>query len=197
VVVEKWMVKALAGVATRDRGVPHEQVVAELAVPHRAGAAYWLLLSRGEAVLDAVLAGLRDEHPDVRYHCARMLDHLLVPKAVSELLSVLGDPDPRVRRAALHSLACDRCKAGDCRPDAAVVLADALRLLVEDLDPGVRMMAAEVAGLYVHQSPQARQALTRAVTTDPSAAVRKKIRWYLPGGPIYQRTAPTTRLAAR
>src|SRR3712207_8025253 len=49
----------------------------------------------------------------------------------------------KVRQSALHTLACDRCKQGSCRPAEAEVLPEALRILNEDSDPHVRAMAVE------------------------------------------------------
>src|SRR5690348_1975144 len=87
-------------------------LINHLAVRHRAPSAYRTLFERGFAAVPAARAGLRHEHAAVRYHCCRLLDHFLVPDALGELLGLLRDPDPRVRQAALHTLACDRCKQG-------------------------------------------------------------------------------------
>ena|SRR5690348_16412220 len=114
----------------------------------------------------------------------------LEPEALGELLTMLDDPDSAVRAASLHALACDRCKHGTCRPDEALVLPAAIRLLLADPDGDVRAHAAEVVGLSVHTRPEALAALERTHRDDASPAVRKKAAWYLPGGPIFRRTAP-------
>ena len=172
-------------------------LIHQLGVRHRATAAYRALFSMGFAVVPAAREGLRHAHADVRYHCLRLLDHFLVPEALSELLGLLGDPAPRVRWAALHTLACDRCKEGSCRPGEAEVLPEALRLLHEDGSGQVRAMAIEVVGQYVHTNPLAARALLEARTNDPSPTVRKKAGWYAPGGPIHLRTAPRPTRKAR
>ena len=57
---------------------------------------------------------------------------------MDDLISMLGDPDSRVRCSALHTLGCDRSKEGACRPDEAKVLPRAIALVVGDPDPHVR-----------------------------------------------------------
>src|SRR5262245_53523164 len=110
----------------------NRQLVERLALPHHARAAFRELMSRGFAALPAVRAGLRHAGPDVRFFCCRYLDHFLEPELLADIVSMLGDPDARVRRTALHALLCDRCKEGGCRPDAAQVLSWGLVLLTRD-----------------------------------------------------------------
>jgi hypothetical protein len=166
------------------------ELIDQLGVQHRATAAYRMLFDMGFAVVPDVREGLRHENAAVRYHCCRLLDHFLVPEALDDLIGMLHDPDPSVRQSALHTLACDRCKQGSCRPAEAEVLPEALRMLDEDDDPHVRAMAIEVVGQYVHTNPIAERALVDANRNDASPAVRKKAGWYAPGGPIHKRTAP-------
>ncbi|HTX49746.1 MAG TPA: hypothetical protein VME40_10185 [Caulobacteraceae bacterium] len=169
-------------------------LVERLAVRHHAPAVFRELLALGPGAMSAVRAGLR--HPDaaVRYYCARFLDHYLAPGELGDLIGVLDDPVAGVRVAALHALACDKCKTGD-KPDRAKALPDALRILADDADAHVRAMAIEVVGRLVHESGAARKALQTAASCDPSPAVRKKARWYAPGGPIFNRTRPRLRRA--
>ena len=172
-------------------------LIHQLGVRYRATTAYRALFRMGFAAVPAAREGLRHKNADVRYHCVRLLDHFLVPEALSELLGMLRDPDARVRRSALHALACDRCKEGECRPGEAEVLPEALRLLHEDSSDHVRTMAIEVVGQYVHTHPLAARALVETHTHDPSPAVRKKAGWYAPGGPIHRRTVPRPTRKAR
>jgi HEAT repeat protein len=173
------------------------ELIHQLSVRHRATAAYRTLFSMGFAAVPAVRDGLRHANTNVRYHCLRLLDHFLVPEALSEMIAMLRDPAPHVRRSALHTLACDRCKEGACRPVEAEVLPEALRLLHDDGSDHVRAMAIEVVGQYVHTNPLAERALLEARTNDPSPTVRKKAGWYAPGGPIHIRTAPRPARKAR
>lgn len=154
--------------------------------------AFRALLRRGPAALSAIRQGLAHPEPRVREQCCGLLDELLVPEATDDLVARLDDPDARVRVAALHALSCLRCKpdADACRPDRVRLLPRAVRLLHEDVDPQVRMRAAELVGLWVHEDVDAVAALVRAHEEDPSPAVRKKAGWYTPGGPIHRRTAP-------
>ncbi|MET8076617.1 HEAT repeat domain-containing protein [Streptomyces sp. NPDC005303] len=170
----------------------NEALVSCLGDPQRAVAAYHELLRRDSAALDAVRAGLRDENPAVREGCCRLLDHLVDTESMDELTTMADDPDARVRIAAFHALACDRCKGDTCAPSAEQVLGPALRHLADDPDPQVRMRAAELVGKFVHTDDRAVTALETCRAGDPSPAVRKKAAWYAPGGTIHRRTAPRT-----
>jgi len=164
-------------------------LLAELAIPHRAKAAYRALLKAGPDALPMMRRGLKHENADVRFWCCQYLDRFLEHEVMGELITMLDDADPRVRLATLHTLACDRCKEGDCRPEEAAVLPRAIGLLEGDPDDHVRAMALEVVGRFVHGSEAAVNALAAAATDDSSPTVRKKAKWYVPGGAIYRRTA--------
>jgi hypothetical protein len=170
--------------------MPAGDLVALLADPHRAVHAYTRLLALGPGAAEAARDGLA--HPDerVREHCCKILDHLMDTDSIPALIGALADPCPRVRIAAVHALACDRCKTDTCRPTPEAVLPRAIVLLAGDPSALVRAYAAELVGHWVHSQPAARDAITRAVVRDPSPAVRKKASWYAPGGPIYRRTEP-------
>ncbi|MFE9649815.1 HEAT repeat domain-containing protein [Streptomyces sp. NPDC006365] len=151
------------------------------------------LMRHGPAAIPAIRRGLRHPHPRVREQCCNLLDHLLVPEALDDLIALLDDQAAPVRYAALHALSCDRCKTDACRPDSAAVLPHGIHLLHHDPDAHVRAMAAELVGRWVHTHPEAAAALTLVHETDPSPTVRKKAGWYAPGGPIHRRTAPRPR----
>jgi HEAT repeat protein len=168
------------------------ELVERLAAPHHARAALRELLALKEVALDAVQAGLRHDDAGVRYYCCRFLDHFLVTDGWDDLVGMLDDPAAGVRGAALHSLACDKCKTGE-KPDHGRVLPDALRLLAHDPDAHVRAHAVGVVGQFVHDRSDAMAAVEAAAAHDPSPAVRKKARWYAPGGPIFNRTRPQPR----
>lgn len=167
-----------------------ESLVSCLGDPQRAVAAYHELLRRGKDAVGAIRAGLHHENPAVREGCCRLLDHLVDTGSMSQLITMADDPDARVRIAAFHALACDRCKDGTCAPGADEVLGPALQHLAFDPDPHVRTRAAELAGKFVHTDHRAVTALETARAQDPSPAVRKKAGWFTPGGTIYQRTIP-------
>lgn len=166
------------------------QLVEYLADPHRRVPAYQRLISLGAESRGPARAGLRHRDPQVRAQCCRVLDHVMDPDSIPDLVAAVHDPADEVRIEALHALACDRCKNGSCRPAAEAVLPTALAVLRGDASPGVRQRAAELVGAWAHARPEAAAALQAAVRADPSPAVRKKASWYAPGGSIYRRTAP-------
>jgi HEAT repeat protein len=170
-----------------------QDLIEALSVPYRATAAYNGLLRLGHEALPAVQAGLRHGSADVRFHCCRFLDRYLAPAILADLIGMLNDGDQRVRVTALHTLACDRCKEGSCRPEESQVLPPAMNLLASDPSAHVRAMAIEVVGQYVHTNPSAEEAIEAAARSDGSSAVRKKAGWYAPGGTIYRRSAPKAR----
>jgi hypothetical protein len=133
--------------------------------------------------------GLRHKNALVRFSCCSLLDHFLLPEALEDLIGMVHDSDPKVHTMALHTLACDRCKDGDCRPAEKDVIPIVLQILYEDNDAHVRAMAVEVVGQYVHTNLIAKQALIEANQKDPNPTVRRKAGWYMPGGPIFVRTA--------
>jgi hypothetical protein len=109
---------------------------------------------------------------------------------MGQLIAMADDPDARVRIAAFHALACDRCKGDTCAPGADQVLGPALRHLASDPDARVRTRAAELVGKFVHADSRAVAALETSRAQDPSPVVRKKAAWFAPGGTIYRRTIP-------
>jgi HEAT repeat protein len=58
----------------------------------------------------AVVSGVSDSNPRVRWWCIQVLDHVPDPRAVAAITSALDDPVPRVRRNAAHALGCVACK---------------------------------------------------------------------------------------
>jgi HEAT repeat protein len=172
--------------------VSYDSLLAELAIPHRAKAAYRQLLKSDIDALPAIRRGLRHATADVRYWCCQYLDRFLEPEVLGDLIAMLDDPDHRIRVSTLHTLSCDRCKEGDCRPEEAAVLPRALALLAGDPDAHVRAHAIGLVGRWVHTNSDAEAALLKAMRSDPSPAVRKKAGWLAPGGPIHRRTRPKT-----
>src|SRR5205823_1491111 len=112
--------------------------------------------------------------PAVPEGCCRLLDHLVDTGSMGQFIAMAGDPDARVRIAAFHALACDRCKGDTCAPGAGQVLQPALQHLATDPGPHVRAMAAELAGKFVHTDGRAVTALETSHAQDPSPVVRKK-----------------------
>ena len=167
------------------------RAIEDLTVPHRQKDAHWKLRGLGAFARPAVEEGLLADDPELRLQCALLIDHLAGNESFELMMLLLDDPDPRVRQQAIHALACDRCKSDDvCALPRSDLVPTAARLLSEDPHPHVRAIAAEVLGRWVHDDTDARAALERAVAVDQSPAIRKKAKWFLPGGKIYERTKP-------
>ena len=165
------------------------ELVGMLADPHRCFQAYQRLLRLGRAARQPALDGLAHSEEQVREYCCKILDHLMDAASAGALARALTDPSERVRLAAAHALACDRCKEGSCRPDASV-LPRAIAVLSGDESAHVRAMAVELVGQWVHTHPAACAAIVAVAASDPVPAVRKKASWYAPGGVVYRRTRP-------
>ena len=154
-----------------------EALVACLGDPQRVSAAYRELLRRGDGALAAIRAGLKSGDAGVREGCCRLLDHLVDVESMGELTGMADDPDAKVRVAAFHALACDRCKGDTCAPGADRVLEPGLRHLASDPDAHVRAMAAELVAKFAGSEERAAAALAESHAHDPSPAVRKKAGW--------------------
>jgi HEAT repeat protein len=94
-----------------------------------------------DAAFEALVDGLRDDNPVVRWWSIQLLDHCADPRAIAAIVPLLSDSVPRVRRNAAHAVGCVVCKPewnGEL-PDEAVrhltVMAEA------DPNPKVRTEA--------------------------------------------------------
>jgi HEAT repeat protein len=95
-----------------------------------------------DSAFDAVLEGLADANPRVRWWCIQVLDHLPDPRAVGEIATLLDDPVPRVRRNAAHALGCVACKPTWTGDLPSGVVDKLTRLAADDPSPKVRSEAA-------------------------------------------------------
>ena len=76
------------------------------------GAATQALLQAGSSGFDAILQGMSHSHPRVRRGCTDFMDHYGDDRCIAALIDTARhDPVPQVRRSAVHSLGCQRCKA--------------------------------------------------------------------------------------
>jgi hypothetical protein len=94
------------------------------------------------AAFDAVVDGLADKNPRVRWWCVQVLDHVPDPRAVEAIANLLDDPVPRVRRNAAHALGCVACKpewSGTLPPQ---VIEKLIGLAAQDPNMKVRSEAA-------------------------------------------------------
>jgi HEAT repeat protein len=171
-----------------------DQAIQDLTVPHRTKDAYWKLRELGPAAREAVEEGLLSDDPRIRSQCALLIDRLAGNDSFELMLLLLDDPEPSVRRHAIHALACDRCKTDDvCALPRAQIIPEASRMLASDPDPLVRAIALETLARWVHEDDDARRAIERAAADDPTPGNRKKATWYLPGGKVFERTRPKGR----
>ena len=182
--MKRRRISTLGGIAPRD----YATLVDSLGVRHRAKESFRRLLLAGHSALSAMRVGLVHDNDDVRIACCRLLDHFMDAKALPRLIENLKHPSPNVRGAAMHALACDRCKEGACRPAEEKVLPIAIDMLVNDPHRRVRQMAADLLGPSVHRSPDVLDALVKAHGSDKSPTVRKIAGWWIPGGARYTKT---------
>src|SRR5206468_10784563 len=113
--------------------------------------------------------------------CCQILDHFLDDSALVDIIDCLDDSEPRVRAWALHTLGCDRCKEGACRPGEQLFLPAAMRMVRNDPSPHVRAIAAETLGRSsARRDASVVAALTAASEEDPNARVRGVAGRYLP-----------------
>jgi HEAT repeat protein len=78
-----------------------------------------------EDAIQALIEGLSDSNPQIRWWCVQLLDHLPDERALDALVPILDDPVPRVRRNAAHALGCIACKptwSGELPAEALVRL---------------------------------------------------------------------------
>jgi hypothetical protein len=162
--------------------------VEELRGPSRQ-AAYERLLAAGPAASEAICAALLDDDPDVRRCALGIADHHLDEQMLPLVYENLGHRDGRVRKAALHALACDGCKEGSCRPADEQMVELALRFLRDDRSRRVRTEAASLLGPHSPLRPEVARALEQARDHDPHPVVREVARWYAPGGYNYGKRA--------
>lgn len=167
-------------------GLSPDELLEKLAVPHLERAAYWRLFALSASDNAVARRGLR--HPDahVRATCCQILDHFLDDVALAEVLEHVTDDDPRVRGWALHTLGCDRCKEGACRPGEADFVPAAIDRLENDPIAKVRLTAVTTLGPAITRNPIVAAALARAAEHDSDRAVRKAAARFLERVPARQ-----------
>lgn len=114
------------------------------------------LNAAGQAAVPAAREGLSHPNAKVRQFCAGFLDAHWDESALERLILTLHDPKLKVRKAAVHSLGCDRCKGGENPIDVLPYVAERIR---EDKSIKVRRAAAWT---IASQTPNQRIARARA-----------------------------------
>jgi HEAT repeat protein len=134
----------------------------------------WRVLGRaGTAALPAIREGLSHSDWRVRRWSAAFVDHHWDEPTLQRLILALTDPKLKVRRAAVHSLGCDRCKGGENPIDAVPLLA---QRLAEDKSIKVRRTAAWTLAA---QQPEKRVAriLRKALRDETDPKLRLAAKW--------------------
>lgn len=133
------------------------------------------LAALGAGALAAIRVGLQHADWQVRAACAGLLDHLADARCVEPLREALNDPSPHVRRNAVHSLGCQRCKI-------APLPMDVVGLLIEralfDSSIRVRRVAVHQLGLQPYDG-RAVDALRRILRDDTDMKLRTRAEFAL------------------
>lgn len=116
------------------------------------------------------IAGASHQNWRVRRGCCRLLDDLAItPESLAVLERGLQDPEPRVRRAAMHTLSCQECKPEGCVVDSRSIF----ERMAGDRNRNVRKMV--LTSLWSVKGPWVEDLLRRFLD-DPSAGLREKAR---------------------
>lgn len=96
----------------------------------------------GDDAFAAVVSGVSDANPRVRWWCIQVLDHVPDVRAVETIASALDDPVARVRRNAAHALGCVACKPDWNGAPPVAALERLTRMASSDPNEKVRREAA-------------------------------------------------------
>lgn len=124
------------------------------------------LKKAGHAALPSLLEGLNHSNAKVRWWCLQILDHHADHRCVEAICRLLHDPVPRVRRMAVHTLGCKRCKTCDLKVDAVPHLVERL---LNDPNEKVMREAMWVLSAFYASDPRAKMALDCALQREPNS----------------------------
>ena len=158
--------------AARD-SVDLRALISQLADPETATpAAATLKAQPPERLVPALVAGMESPEWRVRRSCCRLLDDLdFTPESLRALQGALDDPDPRVRRSALHTLSCQHCKPSGC----ALEIGPLFERMARDPSRRVREAVLNPLGWQRH-GPWAERLVEQMAATDPSDQLRERAR---------------------
>jgi HEAT repeat protein len=143
-----------------------------LGTPEGWQAAYKTLDAAGTAALPEILSGIRNRDWRIRRWCVALLDHHGDQRCVYGLVEALKDPSPVVRRHAVHSLGCQRCKNLALDVDIVSLLIDKM---MNDESLRVRQVAAHMLG---NQGPDPRAlAALHFVLTASNGKLKSNAHW--------------------
>ena len=135
--------------------------------------AYRTLDKVADAALPEILGGMKHADWRVRRWCVALLDHHADQRCVYALVEALNDPSPVVRRHAVHSLGCQRCKNLPLDVDLITLLIDKMK---NDKNTRVRQVAAHMLG---NQLPDSRAfaALQSILKTEQDRKLISNAKW--------------------
>ncbi|MEM7412766.1 MAG: HEAT repeat domain-containing protein [Myxococcota bacterium] len=152
-----------------DPQIHYRALVARLAHDAEREAAFDALNAAGPAARDAVRAGLRHGHWQVRRWCAIWFDHHADPDSLPALIPLLRDPKSAVRLFAVHSISCDRCKEGEPTLDVVPLLIERVQ---QDESIRVRRMAVCMLA-HQHAHPDLEGFFQQLLDTETDAKLHK------------------------
>lgn len=129
--------------------------------------------------VDALLVGVRHHNPNVRYNCAHAMDMFADERCAVALLELLDDPVPRVRRIAVHSIACDDCKIAPLQPLVPARRSQRQRDLVGIVvemalhDPSIQVRRHATYALSMFEDVRATHTIETLLVRETDAAIRR------------------------
>ncbi len=171
-----WNKATILAQATKGDPNAYTQLVAKFATDELV-LAMWALVQSGSEAIPALIAGLKHPHTTVRRNCVDAIDHGGFgsdARCQEALLPLLHDPVAHIRRAAWHTLFCERCPdPAKCDMNTPTEL-DQVALLIEiglnDPNPRLRRQLAEDLSNFT-ADPRARLALARIAQTETDIAL--------------------------
>jgi HEAT repeat protein len=125
-------------------------------------------------LIDRLLMGVDSPHPRTRFLVAQAMDHFADERCVAALRTLMRDPVPRVRWAAIHSLQCDACKViALATPDDTL---DEL-IFIALHDPSIKVRRVAVYELTRRcDAPHVREALQHLARVEVDTVVQRHLR---------------------
>jgi len=129
----------------------------------------------GRATLSAMKQAFSHGNWRVRRECVAYMDHHADETCVRGLIKALQDPNRAVRRNAIHSLSCERCKPSPLSSD---VIPHIIGVMRNDRSMRVRRSAL---GLLAGRKPDARitAEMRRIVAEETDVKMRNLAGWIL------------------
>lgn len=134
------------------------------------GEAQKALAAAGQAGVAAAIRGLSHSNLRVRRGCAEFMDHHGLEVCIPTMVEIARrDENPGVRRVAVHSLSCQRCKSTPFGQDLVPFLIERATV-----DLGARVRREAVYGLSQQpRDPRAAAALRELLARETDRKVRE------------------------